>query len=310
MVNVEPFIFQKVTAFKERLQMVDKINEIIDAVNSMDIDPEQIQAMIEEALADYYTKEEVDELFANIDFSPYYTKTEVDVITDALDDRLQVAEGDIDALESNVYTKSEVDTITDAIEDRVQTNEDDIATLETSKQDVLTAGDGIDITNNTVSLSDWEFVPFDEWTSLMETYSTNGVKVKEDILLFLDYMPPNDSYKYYNFVPLYKNLVYSNFMSLIPIDANSSSINNIKYNNTGGIYVYLRTMYDNIVSNPQASFVNGIYARYMGLKSGSGSQYYEITFESTPISMNKVYYSDMSIDLTNQNGFGILRRKA
>lgn len=266
--------------------MVNKINEIIESINS-GLDPAEVLRIVRTELENYYTKEEVDDLIANIDLSPYYTKTEVDAIVSRVD-------GDVDAVEG-----------------RLNTAEGDIDALEINKQDVLTAGDSIDITNNTVSLSDWEFVPFNEWTSLMEKYSTNGVKVKEDILLFLNFMPVSDKYKYYNFVPLYKNLVYSNLMPLVPIYANKLGISSVEYTNTGGVYIGLRTMYDYLVSHPSVNGVYGVYVSYMGLKNGIGSKYYELVFESNTIVMNKVYYDDTTtIDLTNQNGFGILRRKA
>ena len=280
MVNVEPFIFQKVTAFKERLQMVDKINEIIEVVNDMDIDPEQIQAMIEEALGDYYTKEEVDELFANIDFSPYYTKTEVDAIVDGVEDRIQVAEDDIDA-------------------------------LEISKQDVLTAGDGIDITNNTVSLSDREFVPFNEWTSLMETYPNNGIKVKEDILFFFNFDAGSNRDSIYTFVPFYKNFVYKNKLIIAPMGATGGSISTGSRDNIIGHYIlYPRTMYDRLVSQPSINAITAIYKEYVLLQTAVGGQYYQLSFASEGFSLNKVYYDDLNIDITNQSGFGILRRKA
>lgn len=112
--------------------MVDKINEIIESVNA-GLDPEEVLAIVRTELENYYTKEEVDDLLSQIDLSLYYTKTEVDTIISRVD-------GDVDALEG-----------------RMDTAEDDIDTLETGKQDVLTVGDGIDITSDVISLdNEWE----------------------------------------------------------------------------------------------------------------------------------------------------------
>ena len=120
MVRVEPFVYQMVTAFKERIQMVSKINEIIDIVNQ-DVGSDEVRAIVTEMLSDYYDKETIDEMFDSIDFSPYYTKTEVNAIVDRID-------GDVDA-----------------VEDRVDMAEDDIDALETGKQDVLTAVEPVTI---------------------------------------------------------------------------------------------------------------------------------------------------------------------
>lgn len=120
MVRVEPFIYQMVTAFKERIQMVSKINEIIDVVNQ-DVGIDEVRAVVTEMLSDYYDKEEIDEMFDSIDFSPYYTKTEVNAIVSRID-------GDVDAVEGDV----------DALEGRMTTAEGDIDALETGKQDALT----------------------------------------------------------------------------------------------------------------------------------------------------------------------------
>ena len=159
MVNVEPFIFQKVTAFKERLQMVDKINEIVEAVNTSLLSPDEIRQMIENELSNYYDKAEIDQMFSTIDFSPYYTKTEVNAIVDRIDDDV------------------------DAVEGRMNTAEGDIDALEIGKQDVLTAGTNIVLNNNVISLADWEPVPLDEWINLFDkngdVYTANDTFVVE-----------------------------------------------------------------------------------------------------------------------------------
>lgn len=124
MVRVEPFIFQMVTAFKERLQLADKLNEVIDVLNDIEIDPEQIREIVETMLGDYYTKEEVDEIIASLPVSDAYTKSEVDTLLQSKADA------------NNVYTKTEVDLTIDAIEGRLQTAEGDIDDLETDKANV------------------------------------------------------------------------------------------------------------------------------------------------------------------------------
>ena len=120
------------TAFKERIQVVNKINEIIEKVNA-GLDPAEVLAIVRAELENYYTKEEVDDLIASIDFTPYYTKTEVDAIVSRID-------GDVDALEG-----------------RMDTAEGDIDNLEQTKQDVMSAGEGIAIADETVSINNgWE----------------------------------------------------------------------------------------------------------------------------------------------------------
>ena len=81
MVRVEPFFFQMMTAFKERLQMANKINEIIDVLNNGTMDEETVRAMIEEELLNYYPRSEV------------YTKTEVDTSLSEKQNNLTVGQG-------------------------------------------------------------------------------------------------------------------------------------------------------------------------------------------------------------------------
>lgn len=221
MVNVEPFIFQKVTAFKERLQMVDKINEIIETLNTSVIGPDEIRQIVEDELTDYYDKAEIDQMFSTIDFSPYYTKTEVD-------------------------------TIVDGVEDRVQTNEDDIATLETSKQDVLTAGNSIKIENNEVSLKDWEIYDQTDWSDLFEK---NGGEyfAKEDLLIGYNFA--NTWHKIsYDFIPkgtkfeIYTNVVISPY-----------SLSEFPVNNTMGLYTaYYTDISGSITSGGTSLWLTGL----------------------------------------------------
>lgn len=100
--------------------MANKINEIIESINS-GLDPAEVLRIVRTELENYYTKEEVDDLIASIDLSPYYTKTEVDAIVSRIDDDV------------------------DAVEGRMDTAEGDINNLEQSKQDVLTPVNPIQI---------------------------------------------------------------------------------------------------------------------------------------------------------------------
>lgn len=213
MVRVEPFVYQMVTAFKERIQMVSKINEIIDLVNE-DVSIEEVRAVVTEMLSDYYDKEEIDEMFDSIDFSPYYTKTEVNAIVDRIDDdvdavegRMTTAEGDIDALEGRMDTAE--DDI-DAVEGRMTTAEGDIDNLETGKQNVLTAGDGIDITSDVISLDNgWEEVAksefylanfdFDKYDYKIETLTYDSPN-SLNATLYIVGRTRFDANKYYGFI--------------------------------------------------------------------------------------------------------------
>lgn len=294
MVNVEPFIFQKVTAFKERLQMVDKINEIIDAVNSMDIDPEQIQAMIEEALADYYTKEEVDELLANIDFSPYYTKTEVDAIVDRID-------GDVDAVEG-----------------RLDTAEGDIDALEINKQDVLTGGDGIVIDNNEVSLKGWKMVPLDEWANLLEQSENYYYIIKEDFIIAV--RTPDSIASIGGIVGPKQiatkimlkgmKLTSSDFYTQIPLQVHTSPLSNPVSNSIGVLQVSAG------ITSSSTQFRGARYY-YIGLGKGSqsGDSYYTVNlpdyFDLTQ-NVTKHYSEDNSFPSGSTSAIyvSVLRRES
>lgn len=157
MVNVQPFVFQHVTAFKERLQLANKINEMIAVLNNT-MDPEEVLAIVRAELVNYYTKEEVDDLIAGIDLSPYYTKTEVDGIIDGVQDSIDVITDDVDALEEN-------------------------------KQNVLTPVAPITIEDNAISLKDFVKVEGTDWSSLGRIYFEDGhwnVEFYKDTLFIVD----------------------------------------------------------------------------------------------------------------------------
>jgi len=171
MVNVEPFIYQKMTAFRERIQMVDKINEMIEVLNN-GIDSEEVRAIITEELSNYYDKAKIDEMFDAIDFSPYYTKTEVNTIVTRID-------GDVDAVEGKVNT-AEGDI--DNLEGRMDTAEGDIDDLKANKQNNLTVGHGLSLVNDKIDLSGWEVIPKAEWNNYYD--STNNCTT-EDIMVII-----------------------------------------------------------------------------------------------------------------------------
>lgn len=127
MVTVEPFFYQKTTAFKERVQMINKINEIIESLNGV-FDEEQVKEYVANELLNYYTKEEVDDAIDSIDLSPYATKTYVD---DA-----------IDSIDLSPYATNE------RVDDEVETLDDKIDT----KQDIVSAVSPIGISNNEISI--------------------------------------------------------------------------------------------------------------------------------------------------------------
>lgn len=257
MVRVEPFIFQMVTAFKERLQLADKLNEVIDVLNNIEIDPEQIREIVETMLGDYYTKTEVDEIIASLPITNVYTKTEVDSIVGAVENRVQTNEQNIVTLQttkvsitdltqildiisetivqirtnkanvsdvytktqmdsalsgkantSDVYNKTQVDSLLTAkadasnvytksqVDSTVSRIDGDIA----GKQDVLTAGTGITISNNVISatggggggVSGYKMVNHIRWS---EYFTISGVTVTPlyDMILHIHYSGPSGS---------------------------------------------------------------------------------------------------------------------
>lgn len=278
MVNVEPFIFQKVTAFKERLQMVDKINEIVDTINTSVISPDEIRQIVENELTDYYDKAEIDQMFSTIDFSPYYTKTEVDAIVSRVD-------GDVDAVEG-----------------RLNTAEDDIDALETNKQDVLTAGTNIDITNNVISLGEWEPVPLSEWANL---FTVNGNVYTANNTFVVEVFANNQSsqkvgylHTSLNFV---KGVTYNRYVSLPTIPYSSGNI-------TGMLSASFHLAF--IPTNAEYGPLTNAYV--YELQSYSSSRpWYTFTFMENVTTLPMGHKKDTNIDFTSTSGIQVIiyRRK-
>ena len=131
---IEPFIYQKTTAFKERVQIISKVNEIIESVNNS-MTEEGIRQLIDSKLLNYYTKEEVDDALENIDLSSYYTKTETDnIVTNINSDISEV---------NTIAEQNQSDIVT------INGNIDNIETELDTKQTKLIATSPITIDENT-----------------------------------------------------------------------------------------------------------------------------------------------------------------
>lgn len=92
--DIEPLEYTENTAFKERKQIITKVNEIIYQCNNFDTDisdkadktdvytKSQIDTKLSDKAdkTDTYTKTQVDDLINNIDLDDYYDKTEIDTM--------------------------------------------------------------------------------------------------------------------------------------------------------------------------------------------------------------------------------------
>lgn len=150
MVRVEPFVYQKITAFKERVQMVNKINEIIESLNGV-FDENQVKEYVANELLNYYTKEEVDDAIDSIDLSPYATNVRVD---------------------------NEVETINDRVDKEVETLNNKIDL----KQNILSVGDGLELINDVLNLGNWVLDISEDWTKYYDDTTKTMLK---DVLIFL-----------------------------------------------------------------------------------------------------------------------------
>lgn len=149
--------------------------------------------------SNYYTKAETDEAIADaiddIDLSNYYTKSEVDASQTAQDNKINAISGKVDTISANTYTKTEVDASQLAQDNKINAISGDVQTLSgevqtisgsaitsgevqtmideavSGKQDTLSAGRAIDITNNIISFT----LPISAGTgenSVVEGYQT------------------------------------------------------------------------------------------------------------------------------------------
>lgn len=157
MVRVEPFIYQKITAFKERVQMVNKINEIVESLNGV-FDENQVKEYVANELLNYYTKEEVDTAIADIDFSPYATKVYVDDAIDSID---------LTPYATNERVNEEVETLDNKID---------------TKQNILNVGNGLDLNNDNLSLKDFVIYPSNNWSNLI-TLQYGDLTVSNDLII-------------------------------------------------------------------------------------------------------------------------------
>ena len=191
MVRVEPFIYQKITAFKERVQMVNKINEIIESLNGV-FDESQVKEYVTNELLNYYTKSEVDEAIADIDFTPYATKdyvynaiADIDFTTYATKDYVDDAIEDIDftPYATNVRVDNEVETLDDKID---------------TKQDLISVTNPIKLSNNNIGFENLKFSSrtVDKWYQDVGLGSTGTGTLNTDVLLIIMYDNYNRVFAY------------------------------------------------------------------------------------------------------------------
>ena len=136
----------------------------------------QVQTMIDESISgkadsddvytknEVYTKAEVDEAIDDIDLSDYYTKSEVDASQLAQDNKINAISGDVQTLNGKVETISGESVTSGEVESMIDE-------AVSGKQDSISAGRAIDITNNVVSFT----LPISAGTgsnSIIEGYKT------------------------------------------------------------------------------------------------------------------------------------------
>lgn len=98
MVTIEPFRFQFCTAFKERKQLADKLNEVIDALNNGSDIPTEIQEQIDEI------KQRLDDDESDI--------TDLVTAINGIDSNLTTMQTAIDGIDSDLTTmQTQIDTV-------------------------------------------------------------------------------------------------------------------------------------------------------------------------------------------------------
>lgn len=107
MVDIEPFRFQFCTAFKERKQLVDKLNEVIDALNNGGGDvPTDIQEQIEEIKQRLDDDEsditDLTTVISGIDSNLTTMQTQIDTVDTRTSD-YSIIKGQFNNLDTKVY---------------------------------------------------------------------------------------------------------------------------------------------------------------------------------------------------------------
>ena len=136
--DIEPLEYTENTAFKERKQIITKVNEIIYQCNNFDTDISDkadktdvyTKSQIDTKLSDKadksntYTKSQVDNLIDNIDLDDYYNKSQIDTkLSDKAD-------------KTDTYTKTQVDNLIDNIDLDDYYNKTQIDNMLVSKCDI------------------------------------------------------------------------------------------------------------------------------------------------------------------------------
>lgn len=118
MVHIEPYDFQKTTAFKERFELATKLNEIIEKFNNGDTIPDSFRARVEQierdiadinvSIADIDT--EISELSDSVDTSIETVNQRIDDEVASIDDALSL-KADITQLSDGSVTKIGTETL-------------------------------------------------------------------------------------------------------------------------------------------------------------------------------------------------------
>ena len=255
---------------------VDTTAQIIDRVEDT-VTQEEIATYLEQYLADYYTKEQIDEIIANLNISNYYTKSETDTLLSAKANTSNVynkTETDnllsAKANSNNVYTKSETDTLlnTKANSNNVYTksetdtllsakaNSNNVYTksetdnLLSAKQDELTAGTGITIQNNVISATGgtggetWVVVGENDWATYVDDNRYMSAKEDLKVRFQLNNGIKGEYYVYKNYsifdvnARILANVFYANSALKISYFVNGYDANNNRNSVTSNKFYY------------------------------------------------------------------------